>query len=458
MRDLKACCSQICEVGSKLPSLDYAGHLFTLVGSNATKAGIPYTCLVRSRVPYFNAYVPLGTLGLAQAVLSCIDWRPARFLIGAGAVGSMLELCGLKASGNVHYVGLESLTALPVRGIVGEAVVIELLRRVKERKDIELSGRDSERRTYVVWAKINEPDKIEGEVHVKGEEGALLNYFAGIMNIIVLVLMGKCHEWFGFSLVIVGMFLNIMIGYLLQAQKFVLPTSSPARGVPKGDAVIQLNDDPDVFCVLGGTEKAIQILLQKEIVLEAGWVERWPLFLVAVACQVYSMVVMLGVPHMKSSSQWMWALVVCVGAMIDLTKGSWNARRGLGEEAIVKYDIEVLSAKKFGNRTASVASIAAGNTKLDTLKAAQLVPTAGPVWQSWWTVLGDVLDDEAIEENEVKKKELEDKISAKMKTSEDIALWKTLQADMFQGLNSGASLRQRKNVGNLSRIDPEGVP
>ncbi len=63
-----------CRMGGSLPSLDFAG-LSALIGADATKAGIPYTCLVRTRMPYLNAYVPVGTYGLAQAVLSCIDWH-----------------------------------------------------------------------------------------------------------------------------------------------------------------------------------------------------------------------------------------------------------------------------------------------------------------------------------------------------------------------------------------------
>ena len=60
----------------------------------------------------------------------------------------MLKLCRLKASGNVHYVGLQSLSALPVRGIVGESVVLELLKEVKERNgDSDLKGRNAERPT-----------------------------------------------------------------------------------------------------------------------------------------------------------------------------------------------------------------------------------------------------------------------------------------------------------------------
>ncbi|KAG0584984.1 hypothetical protein KC19_3G248400 [Ceratodon purpureus] len=419
-----------CRVGSNLPSLDFAG-LSALVGANATKAGIPYTCLVRSRMPYVNAYVPIGTLGLAQAVLACIDWRPARILVGAGEAGSMLELCRVKASGNATYVGLKSATALPVRGIVGEAVVLELVRRGKMQVGSSLIGRDSGRPTTVVWANIHESDNIDGEVHVDGDEGALMNYLATSVCVIALVLSTICHQWLCFALVATGMFLNASMAFLLRVQKFELPSVTPAKGVPPGDSVIVLKDDPNVFCVLRGTEKAIQKLLQKEVVLNAGWVEHLPLFLVSVAFMMYSAVVVLGVPNMNPSAQLMFLIVVCVGSMTDLVKGSWNGKRGIAKEAIMKYGIKIVDVKKFGNRTASVACVAAGSTKLETLKAAGLCPITSIVWENWWNALR-VLDDESIDKSDVQKKLLENLCAPVLE--EDRELWNILQEDMLEGL------------------------
>jgi hypothetical protein len=416
-----------CRLGGNLPSLDFAG-LSALVGANATKAGIPYTCLVRSRVPYLNLYVPVGTLGLAQALLACIAWRPARILLGAGEVGSMLELCGVKASENATYLGLQSATALPVRGVVGEAVVLELLREGKK-WHCSLIGRNAGRPTTVVWAKIHGSDNIDGDVHVLGDEGALVNYFATMVCVIVLVLEGMCYEWFGFALVAIGMFLNATMAFLLRVQKFEVPPAAPAKGAPPGDSVIVLKDDPDVFCVFRGTEMTIQKLLQKEVVLNAGWVEHWPLFLVSVAFMVYSAVLVLGVPHLRPTSQLMFLIVVCVGAMADLVKGSWNGKRGIAKEALVKYDIRIVDVKKFGNRTASVACVAVGSKKLDTLKAAGLCPTTGTVWQNWWKAL-EILDDDAIDKSEVQKRL--DTLSSSVR-EEDRDLWNVLHADMLEG-------------------------
>jgi hypothetical protein len=425
-----------CTTGRHLPSLDFAG-LSALVGANATKAGIPYTCLVRSRtVPYVNAYVPVGTYGLAQAVLSCIDWRPARILIGAGEAGSMLALCGVKTTGNTNYVGLKSATALPVRGVVGEAVVLELVRLGKKRECPSLIGRNAGRPTTVVWANIFESDMIAGEVQVAGDEGALINFFANSVCVIVLVLEAISQQWLCFALVAVGMFLNATMAFLLRAQKFELPEATPAKGVPPGDSVIVLKDDPDVFCVLRCKEKAIQKLLQKEVVLNAGWVERLPLFLVSVAFMVYSALVVLGVPNMSSSAQLMFLIVVCVGSVTDLIKGSWDGKRDIAKEAIEKFGIEIKDVKKFGNRTSSVACVAARSTKLNTLKAAGLCPTTGTVWQNWWKAL-EIRDDEAID-----KGEAQEKLNALSATieEEDKELWMNLINDMTEGLQH-ATLR-----------------
>lgn len=417
-----------CTMGGNLPSLDFAG-LVALVGVDATKAGIPYTCLVRSRVPYLNAYVPAGTLGLAQAVLACIDWRPARSLLGAGEGGSMLDLCGVKASGNATYVGLHSGTALPVRGVVGEAVVLELLRQGKKRNCFPI-GRNAGRPTTIVWAKIHGSDMfIDGDVHILGDEGAFLNYVATSVCVIVLVLEAMCHEWFGFALVSIGMLLNAMMAFLLREQKFEVPPAIPAKGIPPGDAVIVLKDDPDVFCVLRGTEQAIQKLLQKEVALNAGWVERLPLFLVAVAFMIYSAVLVLGVPHLRPASQLMFLIVICVGATTDLIKGSWNGKRGIAKRAMEKYDIQTVDVKKFGNRTASVACVATGSEKLDTLKAAGLCPTTGTVWQNWWNAIR-ILNDEATEKSEVQRK-LDTLIA--LVREDDKGLWNILLSDMYEG-------------------------
>jgi hypothetical protein len=429
-----------CSVGDNLPSLDFAGFS-ALVGANATKAGIPYTCLIRSQVPYLNAYVPVGTYGLAQAVLSCIDWRPARFLRGAGEAGSMPELCGVKASGNAMYVGLQSATGkLPVRGVVGEAVVLELLKQGKER-DLPLIGRDSGRPTYVVWANINKPDNIDKkdrEVYIVGDGGALMNYVAISVCVTALVLLAECHEWLTFALIITGMFLNATMAFVLRLQRFELPEANPAKGAPPGDSVVVLDEDPDVFCVLQGTERAIQMLLQKEVKWNAGWGGPLPLFLVSVAFLVYSALVVLGVPNMRTTSQWMFLFVVCVGSMTDLIKGSWNGKRSIAKEAIEKYGIGIVDVKKFGNRTASVACIAAGSSQLDTLKAASPCSTTGTVWESWWTALVGRLNAGAIDESEVQRK-LDSRCATMQEDSDEESLLRTLQADMSDGLHAGES-------------------
>ncbi|KAG0584976.1 hypothetical protein KC19_3G247700 [Ceratodon purpureus] len=439
--------SNACNMGGNLPSLDFAGFS-ALVGTNATKAGIPYTCLIRSEVPYLNAYVPVGTYGLAQAVLSCIDWRPARILIGAGEAGSMSELCGVKASGNAMYVGLQSATGkLPVRGVVGEAVVLELLRQARK-EDLPLIGRDAERPTYVVWAKINQPDNVDGEVHVVGNEGALINYLATSVCVTALVLLAKCHEWFTFALIIIGMSLNATMAFLLRTQTFELPNANPPTGVPPGDSVIVLEDDPDVFCVLRGTEVAIQRLLQKEVTLNAGLLGPWPLFLVSVAFMIFSGVVVLGVPNMRASTQWIFLIVVCVGSLTDLLKGSWNGKRGIAKEAMKKYGIQTVGVKKFGNRTASIACIAACTRQLDTLKAASLCPTTGIVWENWWTALVEILGAGAIDEEEIEKKL--DCLSATMPEESDRKLWKILQKDMFAGRRESLTCLMTSNMQHYS--------
>lgn len=422
--------SKFCRMGDNLPSLDLAG-LSTLMGGDATKAGIPYTCLNRSSVPYLNAYVPVGSYVLAHAVLSCIDWRPARILVGGGEVGSMLELCRVKASGNATYVGLQSASALPVRGVVGEAVVLELLRRGKHRVYPSLIGRDAGRPTTVVWANVDEADNFDDDVHVIGSSGPLLNHFATAVCVVVLVLEALCREWFAFSLVATGMLLNTMMAFLLRVQKFKLPAGAPAEGAPPGDAVIVLKDDPDVFCILRGTEKAVQTLLQKEVVLNAGWVERLPLFLVSVAFMIYSAVVVLGVPHTSPSAQLMYLVVVCFGAITDLVKGSFDMKKGIAEHAMMKYNIEVMTAKRFGNRTASVACVVAGSTKFDTLKAAGLCPTSGPVWETWWNALR-IVDDEAYSTSADQEQVL-DSLGEQIQ-DDDRVLWNILRRDMLEGL------------------------
>lgn len=151
-----------CRIAKHIPSLDLGG-IVALVGSSASAAALPYTCIIRGRLPYLNTYVTPGTLGLAYAVLTCINWRPAQILAGAGETRSMLELYGLKASGTATYVGLKSGTSLQVRGIAGDALVPELVTKGKKRVDAQHAiGRQSGRPTLVIWADII--SDVDGEV------------------------------------------------------------------------------------------------------------------------------------------------------------------------------------------------------------------------------------------------------------------------------------------------------
>lgn len=422
-----------CKLGTHLPSLDFAG-LSALVGSNISKAGISYTCLVRGRYPYLSAYVTPGTLGLGQAVLSCIDWRPARILVGAGEAGSMLELCGVQASGNANYVGLQSGTALNVRGVVGEAVVSEIVKTCLKKgaragNNLEIAGRDSGRHTCVIWASVQKPDAIVGEVCVEGEQGALINIPATLICVLVLVLDALCHQWFGFLVVAIGMMLNAMMAYLLRMLKFEIPEANPAPDVPVGDSVILLKDNPDVLFVLLASEKAIQKLLQKEVKMNnsACGHPPLPLVLVCMAFIAYAALLVLGIPHMGSTAQLLFIILVCVGAVTDLIKGSWNGKRGIGQEAIKKYQIVTESEQWFGNRTAAVASVAAKSTKLDALQESKVLPTTGPVWRNWWKALGILRHGENGTASQ-KLKSLEQKVPV-----EERPLWNTLINDIKDG-------------------------
>lgn len=111
-----------------------------------------------------------------------------------------------------------------------------------------------------------------------------------------------------------------------------------------------------------------------------------------------------------------------------MLKGSWNGKRGIGEEALEKYHIETVDVKKFGNRTAAVVCVAVGSTKLDTLKAAGLCPTAGTAWQNWWNALGIL--DEANDASEFREKLVDLSV---LVHEDDKGLWNILKADMLLG-------------------------
>lgn len=422
-----------CKLGTHLPSLDFAG-LSALVGSNISKAGISYTCLVHGRLPYLSAYVTPGTLGLAQAVLSCIDWRPARILTGAGEAGSMLELCGVRASGNAKYVGLHSGTTVDVRGVVGEAAVSEIVKsslKVRDRAggNVEMVGRDSGRHTCVIWAVVRKPDAIVGEVCVEGEQGALVGILATVVCVVVLVLDARCHQWFGFSVVAIGMVLNAMMGYLLRLHRFEIPEANPVPDAPAGDSVILLKDNPNVLCVLLASETAVQKLLQREVKMNNSACGRHPLplVLVCMAFIAYAALLVLGIPHMEPTAQVLFIILVCVGAVTDLIKGSWNGKRGIGLEAIKKYQIDTANVQWFGNRTAAVASVAAKSSKVDVLRESKVLPTTGPVWRNWWKALEIVGRGEIGTESQ-KLESLQRKVPDKERP-----LWNTLITDMKDG-------------------------
>ena len=440
--------SAFCKLGSHLPSLDFAG-LSALVGSNISKAGISYTCLVRGRLPYLSAYVTPGTLGLGQAVLSCIDWRPARILVGAGEAGSMLELCGVQASGNANYVGLQSGTALNVRGVVGEAVVSEIVKTCKKPAHLAIAGRDSGRHTCVIWAVVRNPDAIVGEICVEGEQGALINIIATLICVVVLALDAWCRQWFGFLVVATGMMLNAMMAYLLRMLKFEIPEANPAADAPVGDSVILLKDKPDVLFVLVASEKAVQKLLQKEVKMDSSACGHppLPLVLVCMAFIAYAALLVLGIPHMGSTAQLLFIILVCVGAVTDLIKGSWNGKRGIGRAAIKKYQIEIESEQWFGNRTAAVASVAAKSTKLDALQESKVLPTTGPVWRNWWKaleILGHGQNGTASQRLNSLKQKVPDK---------DRPFWDTLIQDMKDGHDKTRIIKVGAPVANQNNIN-----
>uniref|UniRef100_A0A7I3Z7W9 Uncharacterized protein n=1 Tax=Physcomitrium patens TaxID=3218 RepID=A0A7I3Z7W9_PHYPA len=415
-----------CRVENHIPSLDLVG-IFVLVGSSASVAGIPYTYIVRSRMPYLNAYVTSGTLGLAYAVVTCIEWWPARVLTGAGESRSMLELIRLKVSSRNTYVGLRSGTSLPVRGAVGEALVFELVTQGRKRADAQTKvGRDSARPTYVIWANIGE--SVNGEVAVSDERGALLNVVAIVVCALVLLLDAQYHEWLSLLMVGTGMFFNAALGVLLRLRNYEFIRTKAAQDSPPGDSLILLNDEPDTLCVLRGSEDAIQRLLQRELI-ETGFTKPLPLFMVCVAMMTYSAVVILVVPLMGVIGQLLLLIAIFFGAMVDLLKGSWDGKRAIAKEAIGKYGIQIVGVKKFGNRTAAVASVAAGSSKTDALQRSGVLPATGLVWERWWGALNTLVQEAGEQDRSTLAALVESKHSSPLIDP----LWTTLRNDMLDG-------------------------
>ena len=222
------------------------------------------------------------------------------------------------------------------------------------------------------------------------------------------------------------MMLNAMMDYLLRMLKFEIPEANPAPDAPEGDSVILLKDKPDVLFVLLASEKAVQKLLQKEVKMDTSACGHppLPLVLVCMAFIAYAALLVLGIPHMGSTAQLMFIILVCVGAVTDPIKGSWNGKRGIGREAIKKYQIVTESEQWFGNRTAAVASVAAKSTKLDALQELKVLPTTGLVWRNWWKALKILGHDE----NGTASQQLE---SLEQKVPEkDRPFWTTLIDDM----------------------------
>ncbi|XP_024393226.1 uncharacterized protein [Physcomitrium patens] len=441
--------SRLCNLDF-LPSLDFAG-MVVLVGKTASEGALPYTCLVSGRLPYLNAYMTSGSVGLAQAVLTCIDWWPARVLTGhrASGGGSMLELFRLRASGKAAYIGLQSGTSLKVQGSVGEALVSELLRLGRNIPDARDSkyGRNAKRPTFVVRAKIGTPVGREGEVvEVSEDVGALLSIIATIVSLLVVTLNVRCQEWFALSVVVTGMILNALLAYFIRLRKFEFNVGKAAGGSPPGDSLVQLSDAPNDFCVLQGDEDDIQSLLQREV-RETGFKSALPLFSVCVAMLVHSAVVVLGTPHMGKTGQLLLLIAVSFGAIIDLLKGSWDANRSIGKWALHKWNIEILDAIQFANRTAAVAYIAAGLPKTEAnewnrpefvqtkgLQVIGIVPTTGPAWEAWWEGLTIVLQDDRIRSRDGSALKLVQDEHLPSWLEKQSKLWADIREDMFDGI------------------------
>ena len=102
--------------------------------------------------------------------------------------------------------------------------------------------------------------------------------------------------------------------------KFEILEANPALDAPEGDSVILMKDKPDVLFVLLVSEKAVQKLLQKEMKMNnsACGHPPLPLVLVCMAFIAYAALLVLGIPHMGSTAQLMFIILMCVGAVTDV--------------------------------------------------------------------------------------------------------------------------------------------
>ena len=123
----------------------------------------------------------------------------------------------------------------------------------------------------------------------------------------------------------------------------------------------------------------------------------------------------------------MFIILMCVEAVTDLIKGTWNGKRGIERAAIKKYQIDTESEQWFGNRTTAVASVTAKSTKSDALQESNVLPTTGPVWRNWWKAL-EILGHGQNGTASPKLNSLEQKVPVK-----DRLFWNTLINDMKDG-------------------------
>lgn len=65
---------------------------------------------------------------------------------------------------------------------------------------------------FVIWVDII--SDVDGEVVVWNENGVLISVIVIFVFFVVVVLCVLCYEWFLFFVVVLGMFLNVVLGFL----------------------------------------------------------------------------------------------------------------------------------------------------------------------------------------------------------------------------------------------------
>jgi hypothetical protein len=324
----------------------------SLMAVDVAKGAIRFVNVNTDR-SYAPLFVVPGLYNVASQLLKRSNHRLAQVL-SPGNREDRKEIMGFKRKNKYKYIGMLSGTIAPVVNAAFEAWIT--LRETKPEKSSQYFRLDVPGNPTVL-NKVTVKNNYEGniKISIQTKYEFIFSLSLQIAALVVFMLMIKTGDGWGIGINLANMVVYCIIIRVVAADELYTPAANPAHDVPQGNCIVT-DSTGNNLCAVIGTERIIQNLAQRDLVLKSGAVDGIFEIIIAVLGCMTAFATMLLTPIMSKNAKIYLAIQFFIGLLANILFSSQDGDSMLAQVIDNCFEIEVDTKIRFTNRATAVAA------------------------------------------------------------------------------------------------------